>query len=72
MTLIEGDVYFDRSKDLARRGELAKEREALEKLDVNKAPGAGSPSTPPRIPAEKRQADRDSENYMIKEDWDNE
>jgi len=57
MTLIEGDVYFDRAKDIANREVLAKEREALEKLDMNKAPGAGG--TPPRIPAERRIADRD-------------
>ncbi|HKX82603.1 MAG TPA: amidohydrolase [Pyrinomonadaceae bacterium] len=72
MTLIEGDVYFDRAKDIAQRGELAKERETLEKLDVNKAPGAGSSSTQPRIPAEKRQADRDSDEYVIKGETDNE
>ena len=57
MTLIEGDVYFERSKDIAMRAELAKEREALEKLDMNKAPGAGG--APPRIPAERREGDRD-------------
>ena len=57
MTLIEGDVYFDRAKDIANREVLAKEREALEKLDMNKAPGTGG--TPPRIPTERRLADRD-------------
>ena len=57
MTLIEGEVYFDRSLDIQKRAEIAKEREALEKLDINKAPGTGG--TPPRIPAEKRLEDRD-------------
>ncbi len=57
MTMIEGDVYFDRVTDLQKRAEIAKEREALEKLDMNKAPGSGG--TPPRIPAEKRIEDRD-------------
>jgi imidazolonepropionase-like amidohydrolase len=57
MTLIEGVVYFDRAKDITMRAELAKEREALEKLDMNRAPGSGG--TPPRIPAERRAADRD-------------
>ena len=57
MTLIEGNVYFDRAKDVSMRAELAKEREALEKLDMNRAPGTGG--TPPRIPAEKRTGDRD-------------
>jgi imidazolonepropionase-like amidohydrolase len=57
MTLIEGVVYFDRAKDIANRGELAKEREALEKLDMNRAPGTGG--APPRIPAERRTGERD-------------
>ena len=57
MTLIEGDVYFDRAMDIQKRADLAKEREALEKLDINKAPGTGG--TPPRIPAERRIEDRD-------------
>ena len=57
MTMIEGEVFFDRAKDIAMRDEMKKEREALEKLDVNKAPASGG--TSPRIPTEKRQADRD-------------
>lgn len=61
MTIIEGDVYFDRSADIAKRAEIAKEREALEKLDINKAPGTGG--TPPRIPAEKRLKERDQAEY---------
>jgi hypothetical protein len=47
--------------DIQNRAELAKEREALEKLDVNKAPGTGG--TPPRIPAERRRAERDEAEY---------
>jgi len=58
-TLIEGEVFFDRTKDEQRRAELQKEREALEKLDINKPPGSGTPTTQPTIPREKRQADRD-------------
>ncbi|MEP7037506.1 MAG: amidohydrolase family protein, partial [Acidobacteriota bacterium] len=61
MTMIEGEVFFDRTKDLAMRDEMKKEREALEKLDVNKAPGSGG--TSPKIPAEKRQADRDDAEF---------
>jgi hypothetical protein len=36
---------------------VARERDALEKLDVNRAPASGG--TSPRIPAEKRIEDRD-------------
>ena len=61
MTLIEGDVYFDRTKDVQMRADLQKEREALEKLDMNKAPGSGG--TPPKIPSEKRRGDRDDAEY---------
>jgi imidazolonepropionase-like amidohydrolase len=61
ITMIEGEVYFDRSKDIQMRADLAKEREELEKLDVNKAPGTGG--TSPRIPSERRQAERDEAEY---------
>ncbi len=60
-TLIEGEVYFDRTKDAQMRVNMAKERETLEKLDVNRAPGTGG--GPPRIPAERRQAERDDAEY---------
>lgn len=56
-TLIEGEVFFDLAKDAQTRTEIQKEREALEKLDINKPPASGT--TPPQIPREKRQADRD-------------
>ncbi len=56
-TIIEGEIFFDRAKDKTRRTELAKEREALEKLDMNRAPGAGG--TPPRVPTERVKADLD-------------
>ena len=60
-TLIEGEVYFDRKKDAQMRLDMAKERETLEKLDVNRAPGTGG--GPPRIPAATRQAERDDAEY---------
>jgi len=61
MTLIEGDIYFDRSKDAQMRAALQTEREALEKLDVNKAPGSGG--TPPKVPSERRQSHMDEAEY---------
>jgi imidazolonepropionase-like amidohydrolase len=57
VTMIEGEIYFDRSKDIAKRADLQREREALEKLDVNRAPGSGG--TPPARPSEHRQEDLD-------------
>ena len=62
-TIIEGVTFFDRTRDVQIRAELAKEREALEKLDVNKAPGAGAATTQPRVPSEKRQEERDEAEY---------
>ena len=61
ITMIEGVVYFDRTKDIQNRADLAKEREQLEKLDMNKAPASGG--TSPRVPTERRQAERDDAEY---------
>lgn len=57
ITMIEGEVFFDRALDIQRRQQIAKEREDLEKLDVNRPPGSGG--TPPPRPAERRLEDRD-------------
>ena len=43
------------------RLDQAKERQALEQLDINKAPGTGG--TPPRIPAQRRKAELDDAEY---------
>jgi imidazolonepropionase-like amidohydrolase len=56
-TIIEGETYFDRAKDANMREQLARERETLEKLDVNKPPSSGT--TPPRVPTERRAEERD-------------
>ena len=57
-TFIDGDVYFDREKDLARRPELAKERATLEQAEPNKPPARGqSPQTPRRRPSERHDDD---------------
>jgi imidazolonepropionase-like amidohydrolase len=52
-TMIEGETYFDRANDAQMRANIARERDALEKLDVNRAPSSGG--GPPRVPAERRQ-----------------
>jgi len=61
-TMIEGEIYFDRQQDLARRSEIEKERQELEKLDINKAPTSGG--TPPPIPAEYRKDHHDNADEM--------
>ncbi len=63
-TMIEGEVYFDRTKDAAMRVQMAKERKDLEKAEENKTPEKGG--TPPKIPTEKRKTDLDdAENGEI-------
>lgn len=59
MTFVDGEVLFDRAKDISNRALLEKERQDLEKLEVNRAPGQGQPSTPPAIPRERKKADLD-------------
>jgi imidazolonepropionase-like amidohydrolase len=56
-TIIEGEIFFDRAADRVGRESLKREREALEKLDVNRAPGTGG--TQPRVPAERVRGDLD-------------
>src|SRR4029079_18789585 len=51
-TFIDGDVYFDRQQDLARRPELLKERAQLEQAEPNRPrPKGESPQTPRRRPS---------------------
>jgi imidazolonepropionase-like amidohydrolase len=48
-TFVDGEVFFDRTQDLARRAELDKERAALEQAEPNRpAPGGTSPRAPQR------------------------
>jgi imidazolonepropionase-like amidohydrolase len=56
-TVIEGDIYFDRAADRVNRASLARQREELEKLEMNKAPGGGG--TQPRVPTERVRGDLD-------------
>jgi imidazolonepropionase-like amidohydrolase len=60
MTLIDGEVFFDRQQDLERRTELAKERTALEQAEPNK-PAAGG--TSPQAPRRRRPADEDDDMW---------
>jgi len=61
MTIIEGEVYFDRAKDTQMQEQIAKERQELEKMDVNKAPSSGG--TSPRTPSERRAEERDEAEF---------
>jgi imidazolonepropionase-like amidohydrolase len=47
-TLIDGDIFFDRDKDLGLRAELAKERAQLEQAEPNRPSAGGRPPQAPR------------------------
>ena len=47
-TFVDGDIFFDRQQDLARRADLAKERATLEQADPNKPPAQGQSPLPSR------------------------
>lgn len=48
-TLVDGEIFFDRQQDLARRPEILKERVQLEAAEPNRPPAGGvSPQTPRR------------------------
>jgi imidazolonepropionase-like amidohydrolase len=46
MTLIDGEIFFDRQQDLAHRAELERERAELERMEANRPPARGA-TTPP-------------------------
>jgi imidazolonepropionase-like amidohydrolase len=48
ITIIDGDIFFDREKDLAQRADLAKERTRLEQADPNRPSTGGRPPQAPR------------------------
>jgi imidazolonepropionase-like amidohydrolase len=49
-TLIDGEIFFDRGQDLARRAELERERAQLEQAEPNRPPARGTPPPAPRAP----------------------
>ncbi|HEX8476349.1 MAG TPA: amidohydrolase [Pyrinomonadaceae bacterium] len=51
-TFIDGEIFFDRQQDLARRTELERERQQLEQLEQNRPPAEGA--TPPGAPRNVR------------------
>ena len=51
MTMIDGEVFFDRKKDIEKRGQLEAERKRLEAMEPNLPPGK-------RGKADKKKADK--------------
>lgn len=54
MTFVDGELFFDRQQDLARRAELERERVQLEQAEPNRPPAQGG--TPPPAPRPRRTA----------------
>ncbi|HLM54579.1 MAG TPA: amidohydrolase family protein [Pyrinomonadaceae bacterium] len=61
-TFVDGEVFFDRQTDLARRQQLEAERRALEQADANRPPAQGG--TPPRTPPQIRRAYTDHDDVV--------
>jgi hypothetical protein len=47
-TFIDGEIFFDRQQDLARRADIERERATLEQAEPNRPPAQGSPPNAPR------------------------
>lgn len=58
--MIDGEVFFDRARDIAQRTALEKERQELEKAEPNRPPSSG---TAPQFPRERRPAERDEAEF---------
>jgi imidazolonepropionase-like amidohydrolase len=58
MTLIDGEVFFDRQQDLSHRADLEKERAALEQAEPNRPARTGGP---PATPRQRRPGDEDDD-----------
>src|SRR5206468_12439116 len=58
-TFIDGEIFFDRQQDLARRADILRERAQLEQAEPNRAPAQG---TPPPIPRGRRPAYTDDDD----------
>jgi imidazolonepropionase-like amidohydrolase len=57
-TLIDGEVFFDRQQDLARRPGILKERAQLEQAEPNRPPQSG---TSPQAPRRRRPTNEDDD-----------
>ena len=59
-TFVDGEIFFDRQQDLARRPELLKERAQLEAAEPNRPPAAG---TSPQAPRRRRPTNSDDDMW---------
>ncbi|HYE14826.1 MAG TPA: amidohydrolase [Pyrinomonadaceae bacterium] len=69
LTFVDGEVFFDRQADLARRPQLEQERRQLEQAEANRPPAQGG--TPPRAPSEIRRAYTHADDLHDAQDEEN-
>jgi imidazolonepropionase-like amidohydrolase len=62
MTLIDGEVFFDRQQEIARRAERERETETLLKAEPNRPPAQGG--TPPPRPRANSTAYEDDDQWL--------
>ena len=71
--MIEGEVYFDRAKDIANaRRDMQRSVKTLEKLDVNKAPATGGSSAASSAEHRKSDHEDDGDEVTATEETNNE
>src|SRR5207248_1691157 len=58
-TFIDGEIFFDRQQDIARRADLERERAQLEQAEPNRPPAQGG--TAPTIPRRRPSHETDDE-----------
>ncbi len=68
-TFIDGDIFFDREQDIARRAELQREREELMRAEANRPPSEGG--TPPGAPRGRRPSNHHDHDAIDNEEGDN-
>jgi imidazolonepropionase-like amidohydrolase len=62
LTLIDGEIFFDRQRDLQMREERSRERTELERAEPNQAPAAGGQQGPGQQPRRRPGDGRDDQN----------
>ena len=68
VTMIDGDIYFERTKDIENRAKIAAERKALEGAEPNRSSG----NAPPPLPREKRKSHLDDADTGVEGGIDHE
>lgn len=59
-TFVDGEIFFDRQQDLARRADFLKERAQLEQAEPNRPPTGGSS---PQAPRRRRPTNADDDQW---------